>query len=91
MRTFIAVRDRGQISLPAAIREQFRLNEPGAQVEVVVRDGEIVLRPQISVEASQAWFWSEEWQQGERQADVEARAGAGKTSDSGEEFLADLQ
>ena len=30
------------------------------------------------IDASQAWFWTPEWQEGERQADAEIAAGLGE-------------
>lgn len=91
MSTYINVRDRGQISLPAAIRKKFHLDEPGAQVELIERNGEIVLRPMLPIPADQAWFWTKEWQEGERIADEEATAGLGTVYNSGEEFLDSLK
>jgi len=38
----------------------------------------------------QAWFWTPEWQAGERQADEDIRQGRGDVSYSDEEFLAAL-
>lgn len=35
----------GTITIPAAVRRQFGSDQPGAQVEIVVRIGEIVLVP----------------------------------------------
>ena len=90
MSTFINVRDRGQISLPTAVRKKFHLDEPGAQVELIERDGEIVLRPMLPIPANQAWFWTEEWQAGEREAAAEIKAGIGTVYNSGEDFLASL-
>ncbi len=49
------------IAIPTAIRRHFGLDQPGAQVEVIEREGEIVLRPHIAVPADQAWFWTERW------------------------------
>lgn len=91
MSTYINVRDRGQISLPAAIRKKFHLDEPGAQVELIERNGEIVLRPMLPIPADQAWFWTKEWQEGERNADEEAAEGLGTVYNSGEEFLDSLK
>ena len=91
MSTYVNVRDRGQISLPAATRKRFHLDEPGAQVEIIEREGEIVLRPMLPIPASQAWFWTEEWQKGERIADAEAELGLGTVYNSGEEFLDSLK
>lgn len=91
MSVFVSVRDRGQISLPAAIRKQYHLDEPGAQVEIIERDGEIVLRPMLPIAADQAWAWSESWQRGEQVADAETLDGRGDVYNSGDEFLESLK
>jgi len=88
--TFVTVQGRGLIAIPTAIRRRFGLNQPGAQVEVFEREGEIVLRPQVAVPADQAWFWTERWQQMEREADDAVAAGRTVTVEDVEEFLADL-
>jgi hypothetical protein len=43
------------------------------------------------IDASQAWFWTPEWQAGEREADAQLAAGEGETFASGEDFLAALR
>ena len=48
-------------------------------------------RPETTlIDASQAWFWSQEWQQGEREASADIKAGRVKTSGSAEAFLESL-
>jgi hypothetical protein len=42
------------------------------------------------VPKSQAWFWTKEWQAGEREVDEEIARGAYKEFDSVEKLLADL-
>src|SRR5207247_10989087 len=74
-RNFVTVQSRGLIAIPTAIRRHFGLDQPGAQVEVIEREGGIVLRPHVAVPAYQAWFWTERWQQLEREADDAVRAG----------------
>lgn len=82
---------RGSITLPAAVRRRYRLDEPGAQVEVVDRDdGVIELHPVLPHRADQAWFWTERWQAMEREVDEDVAAGRTQTFDSAEEFIADL-
>lgn len=39
------------------------------------QDGVIELQPRILVDPSQAWFWSPEWQAGERRVDAGKAAG----------------
>ena len=78
------------IAIPTAIRRHFGLDQPGAQVEVIEREGEIVLRPHIAVPADQAWFWTERWQRLEREADEAIAAGHVADAESIDELLADL-
>ena len=88
--TFVTVQSRGLIAIPTAIRRHFGLDQPGAQVEVIEREGEIVLRPHVAVPAEQAWFWSERWQQMEREAGEAIAAGRVMVVESVDELVADL-
>ena len=63
-----------QVSIPKRIREALRLEE-GDLVEVEERDGQIVMIPKKLIDADQAWFWSQEWQEGEREVDQDLRGG----------------
>ena len=84
------VRAKGQVTIPAAVREAARIEE-GDPIEVeVVADG-ILLRPMKVIDATQAWFWTPEWQAGEREADADLAAGRFDRYESDEEFLAALE
>jgi AbrB family looped-hinge helix DNA binding protein len=63
-----------QVSIPKQIRDALRLEE-GDLIEVEARDGEIVMTPKKLIDADQAWFWTREWQEGEREVDEDLRAG----------------
>lgn len=63
-----------QVSIPKEIRDKIRI-EQGDFIEVSERDGEIVMTPKKLIDADQAWFWSPEWQKGEREADEDIKAG----------------
>jgi antitoxin MazE len=63
-----------QVSIPKEIRDRLNLHE-GDYVEVEERDGEIVMVPKKLIDADQAWFWTPEWQAGEREAEEDLRAG----------------
>lgn len=88
--TFVTVQSRGLIAIPTTIRRHFGLDQPGAQVEVIEREGEIVLRPHVAVPVGQAWFWAERWQQMEREADDAIVAGRITTTEGVTEFLDEL-
>ena len=65
----------GQVTLPKEIRTKTNM-QPGDFVEVKLdEEGRIVLTPKKLVDASQAYFWTEEWQKGERKADEDIKAG----------------
>lgn len=63
-----------QVSIPKQIREALRVEE-GDLIEVEERNGEIVMIPKKLIDADQAWFWTREWQEGEREVDEDLRAG----------------
>ena len=57
-----------QITIPEEIFEQMGL-QPGEFLDVQVRGDALYLVPQKLVPRDQAWFWSKEWQEREREAD----------------------
>ncbi len=80
---------RGTITLPKDVRKGL---DEEALFDVVRReDGVIELRPRITVDASQPWFWTERWQRMEREADEDIAAGRLHGPMTGEEFLAHLE
>jgi len=75
MGTLTKLTSGGQITLPKEIRIKTNM-QPGDFVEVKLdKEGRIVLTPKKLVDASQAYFWTEEWQKGERKADEDKKAG----------------
>lgn len=77
---------RGTVVLPKEVRLDVEY------VEVVRRpDGVIELRPQIAVDASQSWFWTERWQQMEREADADLAAGRVRRYEDVDAFIEDLE
>ncbi|MDQ1394059.1 MAG: hypothetical protein QOF30_3036 [Acidimicrobiaceae bacterium] len=84
------LRAKGQLTLPEEIRKAAHLEE-GDLLEAQLTDEGILLRPQKVIDASQAWYWTPEWREGERQADTQLAAGEDETFHSGEEFLEALQ
>lgn len=83
------VRAKGQVTIPNGIREAARLEE-GDPIEFELTDDGILMRPQKVIDASQAWFWTPEWQAGEREADEQVRRGGGEVYMDEESFQAAL-
>lgn len=80
------LRAKGQLTLPEKIRAAARLEE-GDLLDAEITEEGILLRPRKVIDATQAWFWTREWQQGEREADADLAAGRVEAFDSGEDFL----
>ena len=76
----------GQLVIPPAVRQAACLCD-GAHVALEVTDAGVLIRV---IDPDQAWFWTPEWQEGEREADAEIAAGNLMRFDSDEEFLAYL-
>ncbi len=74
MSELIQVRKKAQLTLPLSVRQELGVEE-GDYMDVQVRDGEIVLKLKKLIDKDQAWFWTKRWQQGEREAEEDIRAG----------------
>src|SRR4030043_474689 len=74
MSELVKVRKKAQLTLPLSVRRKLGIEE-GDYVDVNVRDGEIVLRVKKLVDKEQAWFWTKRWQEGEKEADEDIKAG----------------
>lgn len=85
----VTLRTNGQITLPAELRDRVGART-GDVFLAEVEDDVVVLRPKRLIDASQAWFWTPEWQKGEREADADIKAGRVKSFRSVEELIADL-
>lgn len=69
------MRRKNQLTLPREVTEALHIHE-GDEVEFEIgEDGQVMLRGMTLVPTDQAWFWDEQWQQGEREASEEIAAG----------------
>jgi len=80
----------GQITIPASVRKELGVEE-GDLVEIEVVDEKAVLIPKRLVDKNQAYFWTKKWQDAEKEADEDVRAGRVKVFDSVEELIKDLK
>jgi hypothetical protein len=65
--------------------------QEGDHVQVSVEQGRVVLTPAAMTPRDQAWFWTEEWQAGEREADRELAEGSQGGIFTDKEFLGALE
>jgi AbrB family looped-hinge helix DNA binding protein len=78
------IREKSQLTIPKEILNALNLKK-GDHIEVGVENGSIVLKPVLVIPRDQAWFYTEEWQHGERKADADIKRGrVTKELDAGE-------
>ena len=77
---------RNQVTLP---REYVPEGATHFQCEVR-ENGNIVLIPQVSVPASQSYFWTKRWQNGEERASRDIRSGRTRAHASSEKLFTHL-
>lgn len=88
--SLIRLRPKGQLTLPESVRRLAHLDE-GDVLEVSVDAQGILLRPKKLVDADQAWFWTQEWQRGERRASADIRDDRVSAAESAADFLDSLE
>lgn len=86
--TTLAIRRKGIVTIPEAIREELDLHE-GDHLVATVEDGRLILIPASVIPDDQAWFWTPEWQAREAEADQEIADGGGPVM-SADEFITEL-
>jgi len=80
----------GQVTLPAAIRREANVEE-GDILTVHLEADRIVLIPKKLIDKSQAYFWSEDWQEAEREAERDLAEGRVVAYETVDELIAGLE
>lgn len=88
--TRIRVGAKRQLTLPRHALAKLRLRE-GDFLEIRVENDRIELIPLAMIPRDQLWYWTPEWQAGERQADADRAAGRYKDFKSMKRALAWLK
>lgn len=83
------VRAKGQITIPREIRERAHLEE-GDPVEIEMVPEGILLKPRKVIDSTQAWFWTPDWQAGEREASADIAEGRVEVFESEDDLLGSL-
>ena len=89
MEQLVKVTRGGQVTTPAEMRRQAGI-EIGDYVEMRMIEGRLVLVPKQLIDKDQTWFWTEEWQAAEREAEDDLRTGRVKAFETLDELIADL-
>ncbi len=85
----VQVRKKAQVTLPLSVRKELGIEE-GDFLEIRVENGEAVVRVKKLIDKDQAWFWTKRWQEGEREADEDIKAGRVHHFDNVEDAISHL-
>jgi hypothetical protein len=85
----IIVQKRGVVSLGLLKEHGIPLND-GDILQVQIEDGKFILVPMRLIPADQSWFWTKEWQEGEKEAEEDIAASRVKSFASAEDLIGDL-
>ena len=83
------LRSRSQITLPREIVKKMKLQK-GDNLDVIVDDDKIIIKPVLVIDRSQNWFWSKEWQAMEKEADEDIKHGKVQKARSVKELIEKL-
>ena len=84
------LRRKGQLTLPGPVAKALRVDEDDEIEFSVTESGDVSIRGFTSIPTDQKWFWTPEWQTGEREASEQIAAGAYTFRGDSDEFLKHL-
>ena len=80
----------GQVTIPTELRKKLHC-QPGDYFQVQMEDHGLKLVPAKVIDPSQAWFWTKEWQEKERDAEEDLKKGRYKEFKSVKEAVKHLR
>ncbi len=83
------LREKSQITIPKDLIKKLNL-KTGDNIEINIEDNKIIIKPVVFIPKDQAWFWSKQWQQGEKQAENDIENGKVQKFNSPQELFEDL-
>jgi AbrB family looped-hinge helix DNA binding protein len=81
------IRPKGQVTIPSEIRSILDLKEGDDLIFHLDEKGRVIVDRARIIPPDQAWFWSEHWQQMEREVQADIDAGNVLEFDNIEDFI----
>jgi AbrB family looped-hinge helix DNA binding protein len=85
------LRAKGQVTVPSEIRTTLDLNEGDDLAFYINESGQVVVDRLQTIPPDQVWFWTERWQQMEREAQADIEAGKVHRFSNVDDAIAHLQ
>ena len=81
------IRPKGQVTIPSEIRSILDVKEGDDLIFHMDEKGRVIVDRARIIPPDQAWFWSEHWQQMEREVQADIEAGNVLEFDNIEDFI----
>ena len=80
---------KNQITIPKELAKGLNL-KAGDYLNFEIEDGKLIIIPVALIPKDQQWYWTDEWQEGEREADEDIKASRVKTFDNVDDLIKEL-
>ena len=84
------VNEKYEVAIPSLARKKLHI-KTGDPLEVIIEPGCLILKPKDMPDTSQAYFWTKEWQEKEKEVDHDYKAGKYQTAQNVDDFFHQLQ
>jgi len=84
--SLVKVKSKFQIVIPDDVRKKLNVHV-GDTLEIEESGGTLIIKPVIVVDKAQAYFWTEEWQMAEKEAEAAKKQGDYKEFENADEAV----
>ncbi len=84
--SLVKVKSKYQIVIPEDVRKKLNV-EIGDNLEIEEKNGVLIVKPVMVIDKSQAYFWTDEWQSGEKEAEEAKKKGKFRDFKKAEEAI----
>jgi len=86
----VDLKQKSQVTIPKTLVDKLKL-KVGDKLDIEEKNGKLVVTPVVIVPKDQEWYWTKEWQEKERKAEEDLKAGRVHTADTAEELIEHLE
>lgn len=86
----VDLKQKSQVTIPGALLKKLKLNI-GDKLDIKEKDGKLIITPVMVIPRDQEWYWSKEWQEKERKADEELKAGKIHSANNIDDLMEQLE
>ena len=83
-------RKKSQVTIPKSIVEEYDLSE-GDRLQFIKEEDGVKIRPVEFIPKTQKWFWTDKWQEKEKEANQALENGEIEEFDSSDELIKELR